>query len=108
MQAPLPESAGPVRQLCQILDYRYARYVSTPAYIVDPFIHRGLLEDTQLWVSPVYDNSETDGNRRIDPVRATVVIRTFPLMSWLWVGLFVLLTAALVLTIRAWTGVHHP
>ena len=107
-QAPLPESAGPVRQLCQILDYRYARYVSTPAYIVDPFIHRGLLRDTQLWVSPVYDSSETDGNRRIDPVRATVVIRTFPLMSWLWVGLFVLLTAALVLTIRAWTGVYHP
>jgi len=106
-RAPLAAGGGPVRQLCQILDYRYARYVSSPAYIVDPLIHRGVLRDTQLWVSPVYVTSETDNGHRTDPLQATVVVRTYPLLSWLWVGLGMILIAALVLTLQAWMGSRH-
>lgn len=103
-EVPMTDGPGPVRQLCQVLDYRYARYVSGPGYIVDPFIHRGMWRDTQLWVSPVYATDDFRSEPQFDPVQATVVIRTYPLLSWLWIGLGMILTAALVLTFRAWSG----
>ena len=93
-----------MRQLCQVLDYRYARYVSGPTYIVDPFIHRGIWRDTQLWVSPVFAANGLSGTGVSNPVQATIVVRAYPLLSWLWIGLVATLAAAFVLTFRAWGG----
>ena len=103
-QKPLEGETGPVRQLCQVLDYRYARYVSGPTYIVDPFIHRSIWHDTQLWVSPVFEANSLSAAHVSNPVQATIVIRSYPLLSGLWIGLVATLAAALVLTFQAWRG----
>ncbi|MFO1352543.1 MAG: hypothetical protein U1F68_18460 [Gammaproteobacteria bacterium] len=46
-RAPVADQRGSMRQLCEILDYRYARYAGGPAYRLDPFIARGFWRDVQ-------------------------------------------------------------
>ncbi|HEY0836091.1 MAG TPA: cytochrome c biogenesis protein CcsA [Azospirillum sp.] len=79
---------GPVRMMCEILDYRYARYAAGKDRLLDPFLHRGLWRDVQVWVPPV-----AHGDAGAD---VAVVVKTFPLASWVWVGLALVLLGAAV------------
>jgi len=96
---PLEGYSGPVRQLCRILDYRYARYADGPARMLDPFIKRGLWQDLQVWIPPLdYEAARNDSNTH-DMV---VVIKRFPLMTAIWLGLTLTLIGAAILTLAGW------
>ncbi|CAA7612309.1 cytochrome c biogenesis protein CcsA [Magnetospirillum sp. SS-4] len=89
--APVPAGLkGAQRLACEILDYRYARQVSATR-AVDPFIHRGLWRDVQVWIPAVDDTLSTG---------LPVVVRTFPLVSWLWGGLGLALLSAAGLALQ--------
>ncbi|EME67538.1 cytochrome c-type biogenesis protein CcmF [Paramagnetospirillum caucaseum] len=81
---------GSQRMVCEILDYRYARHISKGGHMIDPFIHRGLWRDVQVWL-PAMDAGE--------PHDLPVVVKTFPLVSWLWGGLALTLAAAVAMTV---------
>jgi len=90
-----PAYQGPVRQLCEILDYRYARHVGDPGYVLHPFIVRGWAEDLQVWVpaSPGLMNIGEEG----DVTPGVVVVRRYPFVSLLWFGLLAMLLGILLL-----------
>jgi cytochrome c-type biogenesis protein CcmF len=90
-QALQPGTPGPVRLLCEILDYRYARYVSGDQQMIHPFIHRGLWQDVQVWL-PAIDLA-ADGAPRA-AARLPVVVKVYPLLAWLWLGLALALIGA--------------
>lgn len=90
--------AGPVRQICEILDYRYARYANEPGYVLDPFIDRGWARDIQLWVSPSAAVAALEGGPQVSQV--VVVLRVFPFASLLWMGLLLTSAGALWLALR--------
>jgi cytochrome c-type biogenesis protein CcmF len=89
---PLAGAYGPVRLMCEILDYRYARYASDSGQMIHPFIHRGAWRDVQVWLPAVEYDLAPDGG---DPARRTttvpVILKVYPLMSWLWAGLALML-----------------
>lgn len=90
-----PAYQGPVRQLCEILDYRYARHVGDPGYVLHPFIVRGWAEDLQIWVpaSPrLITNSEGASE-----VPSVVVVRRYPFVSLVWLGLLAMLLGIVLL-----------
>jgi cytochrome c-type biogenesis protein CcmF len=91
--------SGPVRQICEILDYRYARYADQPGYVLHPFIDRGWLRDLQLWVSPAAAVAALGGGPQ--SAQAVVVLRVFPFASLLWIGLILTSLAALWLALRS-------
>ena len=91
-RAPLAGDYGAVRLMCEILDYRYARYVSDSDQMIHPFMHRGAWRDVQVWLPAVEHGTASDGYppaRRASTV--PVVLKVYPLMSWLWVGLGLML-----------------
>lgn len=96
--------SGPVRQICEILDYRYARYADKPGYVLHPFIERGWLRDVQLWVSTSAAVAALEGGSQSS--RAVVVMRFFPFVSLLWVGLVLATAGALWLALRP-AGARH-
>ncbi len=67
---------GPMRAICEALDYRYSRYAATPSRMIQPFIHRGLWQDVQVWV-PLGTKGE----------RLPIVLKVFPAVSAVWIGL---------------------
>ena len=80
---PLQGERGAVRLMCEILDYRYARFADGSGRVMHPFIHRGLWRDVQVWFpAPEYGIAE-DGTARPLPGRVPVVLKVFPMMSWL-------------------------
>lgn len=81
---------GPVRLMCEILDYRYARYVSGDTEMIHPFIHRGLWRDVQVWL-PAVDFDQSGDGVQATTSRVPVVLKVYPLMAWFWVGLFTIL-----------------
>lgn len=89
---------GPVRQICEILDYRYARYASHPGYVLHPFIDRGLTKDVQVWVSTAAVVAAMEGGPQ--PSQAVVVLRIYPFISLLWIGLVLSSVSALWLSFR--------
>lgn len=94
-----PGYQGPVRQLCEIIDYRYARHEGDPGYMLNPFIIRGWLADTQVWVpaSPrLMETADITGASG----EALVVVRRYPLVSLVWVGFIAMLLGALILPSR--------
>lgn len=100
-QPPAPGDSGAARQQCEILDYRYARAVGGATRRMDPLIERGLWRDVQLWVpSPNYVVDE-NGLPQAQAGALTVVIKSFPLLGWLWIGLALLCLAATWLSLRA-------
>ncbi len=101
VRAP-PQGLGAVRELCRILDYRYARYVNDGRRRLDPFIYRGLWRDIQVWIPPA-GFSDEQGEIKPAPADVLVVIRVFPFMSWLWMGLALVVISAFVLTLDAWS-----
>ena len=74
-------SLGTVRLMCEMIDYRYARYVSDNRQMIHPFISRGLWQDVQVWL-PALGEAGSDDVRDVP-----VVLKVFPLMSWVWAGL---------------------
>ncbi|MDH3690781.1 MAG: cytochrome c biogenesis protein CcsA [Gammaproteobacteria bacterium] len=107
---PVGVEGGPVRDLCQILDYRYARYVSGPAHRLDPFIHRGLWQDLQVWVPAInyrlIELPQDGDGEAVQREAATIplVIKSYPLLSWVWIGLTISLIGAGLLTVLSWTS----
>lgn len=104
---PRPTGLGSMRELCRVLDYRYARFVDDGTSRLDPFIHRGWLRDVQVWLPPS-GFVEADGAIAPREADLLVVVRIFPLMSWLWVGLALVVIAALVLTVDAARVTRRP
>ena len=89
-RAPLAGEHGAVRLMCEILDYRYARYRSGATQMIHPFIHRGAWRDVQVWLPPIeYEVADGVAARRASTV--PVVLKVYPLMSWLWGGLALML-----------------
>jgi cytochrome c-type biogenesis protein CcmF len=88
---PLAGEYGPVRLMCEILDYRYARYASDSSQMIHPFIHRGRWRDVQVWLPAVeYEQSADEAPAR-RAATVPVVLKVYPLMRWLWVGLAAML-----------------
>lgn len=88
-----PAYQGPVRQLCEILDYHYARFASDRGYVLHPFIIRGWGSDLQVWVPA----SPRLLNQSGDEIESVVVVRRFPFLSLVWIGLLSMLFGALLL-----------
>ncbi|MDH3378171.1 MAG: hypothetical protein OEQ39_14600 [Gammaproteobacteria bacterium] len=65
--------------------------------MLNPFIHRSLFKTDQVWVVPVFAASDKAWRM---PIEATVVIRTYPLLMWLWVGLTMVCVGSMVITFR--------
>jgi cytochrome c-type biogenesis protein CcmF len=82
---PARGGQGPVRLMCEILDYRYARYVSGTEQMIHPFIHRGLWRDVQIWVPAFTGLPDADG--MLAERNVPVVLKVYPLIGWLWIGL---------------------
>jgi cytochrome c-type biogenesis protein CcmF len=96
---PASGEKGPVRLMCEILDYRYARYVSGDAEMIHPLIHRGLWRDVQVWLPAIDYSAFQDGEEMVEARRATtvpVVLKVYPLVGWLWVGLGLALGGAAI------------
>ena len=89
-----PAYQGPVRQLCEILDYRYARHVGDPGYVLHPFIVRGWAQDLQVWV-PASPRLMNGASR--DEIQGVIVVRRYPFVSLVWVGLLAMVVGMLVL-----------
>lgn len=88
-------SLGPVRLMCEILDYRYARTVSGARQMIDPFLYRGLWRDVQIWLPAIkYEAGEGPLDALRAPSTVPVVLKIFPMMSWMWLGLALTLIAA--------------
>lgn len=90
-----PAYQGPMRQLCEILDYRYARHVGDPGYVLHPFIVRGWSEDLQVWVpaSPRL----MKGAEGTDETQGIVIVRRYPFVSFVWTGLLAMVLGILLL-----------
>ena len=93
-----PEASGalgPVRLMCEILDYRYARTVSGASQMIDPFLHRGLWRDVQIWLPAIkYEAGEGALEALRAPSTVPIVLKIFPMMSWMWLGLVLSVVAA--------------
>jgi len=89
---------GPVRLMCEIIDYRYARTVSGATQMIDPFIHRGLWRDVQIWLPALEYRVEGEGNmsEMRAPSTVPVVLKIYPMMTWMWLGLAITLIGAAV------------
>ena len=109
-RSPAPDDPGPVRLMCEIIDYRYARFVSDGRQRIDPFIHRGLWRDVQVWVPiadatifgepsgrPTRQASDRDVARQSS--RVPIVVKVYPLMSWVWIGLALAISGMLALVV---------
>ena|GEM_PF-756369 len=93
-----PGYQGPVRQLCEILDYRYARYAGDRGYMLHPFIVRGWSRDLQVWLpasARLLSPSRTDSAS--DDTQSVVVIRRYPFVSLIWIGLAAMVAGSLLL-----------
>jgi len=89
---------GPVRLMCEIIDYRYARTVSGATQMIDPFIHRGLWRDVQIWLPALEYRVEGEGemSELRAPSTVPVVLKIYPMMTWMWLGLAIALIGAAV------------
>lgn len=88
-RSPPERYDGPLRQVCEMLDYRYARHVSTPGYLLDPLIDQSWARAVQFWVSPSGVVESMAG--RSGGAAVFVVVKVFPLISLLWCGLLLTL-----------------
>jgi len=101
---PGADSPGSVRQMCEIIDYRYARYAGSSGRLLQPLLHRGLWRDVQVWLPAVEyaaDDARPLAERR-RPTEVPLVLKTFPLVTWLWLGLALLIGGAAAVLVRDW------
>ncbi|VAV86533.1 hypothetical protein MNBD_ALPHA02-2280 [hydrothermal vent metagenome] len=81
---PVAADIGPIRQYCEAVDYRFARMSRDRDHMLNPYIYRGLGYDLQVWLPAV---NYPDGKGDSPPIEYNMVIKKFPMMMWLWVGL---------------------
>ncbi len=102
---PLAGDLGPIRQYCEAVDYRFARLSRTKesnksSHMLNPFIYRGMTYDLQVWL-PAINYLDFDP---VETPEYNIVIKKFPMMIWLWVGLGLSLAAGLYYAIFSWKG----
>ena len=97
---PVRGGAGAVRLMCEMIDYRYARAVSASGQMIHPFIHRGLWRDVQVWF-PALEYKLDDASTERQATKVPMVLKVFPMMIWLWIGLVTALLGALVAALLA-------
>ncbi|MBL4801847.1 MAG: cytochrome c biogenesis protein CcsA [Emcibacter sp.] len=103
-RVPLAGDVGPIRQYCEAVDYRFARMSRSGAHMLNPFIYRGWGYDLQVWLPAInyldfddrgkfvaHGGSESIGYN--ESTEYNIVIKKFPMMIWLWIGLGLSLTA---------------
>ena len=97
-RAPPERYDGPLRQVCELLDYRYARHTATPGYLLQPLVDQGLWRTTQFWIAPgaVVESLAAGGSGG----EVIVVVKTFPFLSLLWGGLLIMLAGSAWLAFR--------
>lgn len=96
-----PAYQGPVRQLCELLDYRYARHAGDRGYLLHPFIIRGWDADVQVWVPATPRLLQAQGAGG-SGAQTLLVVRRYPLVSCVWMGLLAMLVGMLLApTMRA-------
>ncbi len=88
---PFSEKLGSIRLMCEIIDYRYARYVSDGKQMIDPLISRGFWRDVQIWVPAVSERQNLTRGVGAPAGTVPVILKVFPLMSWVWIGLLITL-----------------
>src|SRR5690606_31133742 len=92
---PASGEQGPVRLKCQILDYRYARHASGDSEMSHPLIHRGLWRDVQVWLPAIdYSAAQRAGAVARPAATVPVVLKVYPLVGFLWLGLCLTLAGA--------------
>jgi cytochrome c-type biogenesis protein CcmF len=92
---PYSATSGSVRLMCEMIDYRYARYVSDSKQMIHPLISRGLWRDVQIWVSAV-SGERREASTSAPSGSAAVILKVYPLLSWVWIGLLLALAGFLV------------
>jgi cytochrome c-type biogenesis protein CcmF len=89
---PYSTTIGSVRLMCEIIDYRYARYRSGKTQMIHPLISRGLWRDVQIWIPAVSGAEDASPNTGQLPV----ILKVFPLMSMVWIGILLVLVGFLI------------
>lgn len=84
---PFTEKVGSIRLMCEIIDYRYARYASGAKQMIHPLISRGFWRDVQIWVPAVSNRQQQTLGVAAQPGTVPVILKVFPLMSFVWIGL---------------------
>ncbi|WP_138380433.1 cytochrome c biogenesis protein CcsA [Luteithermobacter gelatinilyticus] len=95
----------PIRQYCEMMDYRFARLSRGPEHILAPYIYRGPSYDLQVWLPSVDaygDSPPAAVSHETAKATYTIVIRKYPMMTWLWLGLALSLVAGIVYCVVAW------
>lgn len=77
------EYSGPVRTICELVDYRFARFAGNPQYVYNPLVKHSWSQDIQVWFAS-HDAASAGGSSKTETV---VVIKVFRLASILWLGL---------------------
>lgn len=98
--APPASLRGAVREMCEILDYRYARFAAGADRLLQPLIHRGLWRDVQVWVPPVGFANEPGGPQPLES-HIPVVLKVYPAVTWLWAGLALMIGSAAAVLLLA-------
>ena len=105
---PGVRSMGSVRLMCEMVDYRFARFMSGDRQMIHPVIHRGLLRDVQLWFPAVHYQARIGPDaapEELEAARAAgvapLMLKVYPLLSWIWIGFLIVLPGAAILTLRA-------
>ncbi|MHA1537084.1 MAG: cytochrome c biogenesis protein CcsA [Alphaproteobacteria bacterium] len=88
---PYSEKVGSIRLMCEIIDYRYARYASGARQMIHPLISRGFWRDVQIWVPAVSNKRDRVVGAGEKPGSVPVILKIFPLMSFVWIGLLMAL-----------------
>jgi cytochrome c-type biogenesis protein CcmF len=111
---PGVRSMGSVRLMCEMVDYRFARFMSGDRQMIHPVIHRGLVRDVQLWFPAVHYQTQLPPNATPAEFAAAreasvapLMLKIYPLLSWIWIGFLMILAGAAILTLRALLGRHH-
>ncbi len=111
---PGVRSMGSVRLMCEMVDYRFARFMSGDRQMIHPVIHRGLLRDVQLWFPAVHYQSRVAPDATPGALAAArqtgvapLMLKIYPLLSWIWIGFLIVLPGAAILTVRAFMGRRH-
>ncbi|MBZ0218202.1 MAG: hypothetical protein K8F25_16725, partial [Fimbriimonadaceae bacterium] len=93
---------GSYRLMCEMVDYRFARYLSDGTQMIHPLISRGIWRDVQIWV-PAVSTRKLNGPESSDTSGDTaVILKIFPMISWVWIGLVLALTGFLWFYVSDW------
>ncbi|WP_157736139.1 cytochrome c biogenesis protein CcsA [Granulosicoccus antarcticus] len=93
---------GSFRQRCMILDYRFARALDRPGYMLHPVINRGLLADWQIWMPAEPPPLQGESREQL------MIARRFPMMSLLWSGLVLILVGTSLILLSGLRRTVYP